>query len=150
MLSCCLTRKPSIAMDISFFIWLNKIYLDRNIRQAKKRCFEERTSKMSNLRSEYVLGCQRLFFPTLWNMCHFPSGADLVLMHIKFILRLYNIGYFALFTTCTVPVRIDDLAEIDYSLNSLEVFRPYIDMDLKVTAVVLFARIARDNRKIIR
>ncbi|XP_031455927.1 BPI fold-containing family C protein [Phasianus colchicus] len=30
-----------------------------------------------------------------------------------------------------VPVRVDDLAEIDYSLNSLEVFRPYIDMDLK-------------------
>ncbi|NXJ11046.1 BPIFC protein, partial [Odontophorus gujanensis] len=29
------------------------------------------------------------------------------------------------------PVRIDDLAEIDYSLNSLEVFQPYIDMDLK-------------------
>ncbi|XP_065597387.1 BPI fold-containing family C protein-like [Cyrtonyx montezumae] len=30
-----------------------------------------------------------------------------------------------------VPVQIDDLAEIDYSLNSLEVFQPYIDMDLK-------------------
>lgn len=68
-------------------------------------------------------------------------------MHIKFILLLYNIGHFALFATYTVPVRIDDLAEIDYSLNSLEVFRPYIDMALKVTAVVLFARIARDKRQ---
>uniref|UniRef100_A0A8C3LRM2 Bactericidal permeability-increasing protein n=1 Tax=Chrysolophus pictus TaxID=9089 RepID=A0A8C3LRM2_CHRPC len=86
---------------------------------------------MSSLGSEYVLGCHRLFFPTLWNTCHFPSGADLVLMHIKFILWLYNIEYFALFTIYTVPVRVDDLAEIDYSLNSLEVFRPYIDMDLK-------------------
>lgn len=94
-----------------------------------------------------MLGCHRFFFSTLWNTCHFPSGADLVLMHIKFILWLYNIGYFALFPTYTVPVRIDDLAEIDYSLNSLEVFRPYIDMDLKVTAVVLFVRFARENRK---
>lgn len=32
-------------------------------------------------------------------------------------------------------MQIDDLAEIDYSLNSLPaVFRPYIELDLKVIA----------------
>lgn len=37
---------------------------------------------------------------------------------------------------------IDDLAEIDYSLNSLPaVFRPYIELDLKVIACSASANI---------
>lgn len=44
-------------------------------------------------------------------------------------------GYFALSTTFTVLMPIDDLAKVDYSLNSLPaVFQPFIDLDLKVIA----------------
>ncbi|OPJ80422.1 BPI fold-containing family C protein [Patagioenas fasciata monilis] len=45
-----------------------------------------------------------------------------------------NIGYFVLSTILTVLMSIDDLAEVDYSLNSLPaVFQPFIDLDLKGT-----------------
>lgn len=36
-------------MDISFFIWLNKIYLDRNIRQAKKDALKNAPLKCQTL-----------------------------------------------------------------------------------------------------
>ncbi|NXE23292.1 BPIFC protein, partial [Ardeotis kori] len=52
----------------------------------------------------------------------------------KILSVLFVIEYFALSTTLTVPMPIDDLAEVDYSLNSLPaVFQPFIDLDLKGT-----------------
>lgn len=75
-------------------------------------------------------------------MYHSLSGTDVVLIHIKFFLCFCNIGYFSLSTIFTVLMPIDDLAEIDYSLNSLPaVSRPYIDLDLKVIACSASANI---------
>ncbi|NXE06342.1 BPIFC protein, partial [Lophotis ruficrista] len=52
----------------------------------------------------------------------------------KIISVIFVIEYFTLSTTLTVPMPIDDLAEVDYSLSSLPaVFQPFIDLDFKGT-----------------
>lgn len=74
-------------------------------------------------------------FSLLFGTTCVPSGTDLEFyVYIKYC-AFCNIGYFALSITLTVPVLIDDFAEVDYSLNSLPaVFRQFIDLDLKVIA----------------
>ncbi|NXY22454.1 BPIFC protein, partial [Atrichornis clamosus] len=48
------------------------------------------------------------------------------------IISVVFVIFCVLSTTLTVVRQIDDLAEVDYSLNSLPaVFRPFIDLDLK-------------------